>query len=317
MDKKINWNIIGKLIPIIGLIIFIYIITNIGIYKIIDSFSKIPIIYFLLASILTIPRVFLYSIKWKYICDKQKFNLKLPFLIKVFLITFFYANITPGAIGCHIRAYYLKRKSNATLGKCLANSLIDLQIGSIAGIFLSLVGAIIIFDKSPGIFPIILAFFIFNVSLFIILIKKKGGKILSSFLIKPFIPKKYRESFDQSFDSLYEDIPRIQDMFWPFILEIFIWLTAGLQVYIIALAFNIEVSFYIIILTSIIATIFTAIIPISTGGLGIREGVFVFLMISYGIDADVAFVISLGGFIVKMVIPGIIGLIISLIKKDE
>lgn len=230
---------------------------------------------------------------------------------------FFYANITPGAIGFHIRAFYLKRKSNATLGKCLANSLIDFQIGSIAGIFLSLIGAIIIFDKNPGIFPIILAFFIFNVSLFIILIKKKRGKILSSFLIKPFIPKKYLESFDQSFDALYEDIPLIRDMFWPFIIELFIWLIAGLQVYIIALAFNIEVSFYIIILASIIATIFTAIIPISAGGLGVREGVFVFLMSSFGVDPDVAFVISLGGFIVKIVIPSVIGLIISLIKKEE
>jgi hypothetical protein len=40
-------------------------------------------------------------------------------------------------------------------------------------------------------------------------------------------------------------------------------------------------------------------------------------MISYGVDPDVAFVISLGGFIVKIVVPSIIGLIISFIEKRD
>jgi glycosyltransferase 2 family protein len=314
--KKINFSKISKLVPILGLIVFIYIILDIGIYDIISAFLKIPILYFLLASLFTIPRLILYIIKWKYICDKQKFDLKISFISKTFLITFFYATITPGAIGFHLRAYYVKRKSNATLGKCLANSFIDHQIGYIAGIFLALIGSIIIFDKIPSIFPIILAFFILHAGIFIVLIRKKRGKIISRFLIKPIIPKRYRESFDNSVDSLYEDILPLRNTILPFIIELGIFFIAGLQVYIISIAFGVNIPFYLIILISIISTIFVGIIPISIGGLGVREGAFVFIMQAFGVEPGIAFVISLGGFIVKTLIPSIIGLILSITYNE-
>ncbi len=89
MIEKKKLKNIGKLFPIIGIIIFIYIITDIGIEKIGSAFSSIPLEYFLLALLLFIPRWLLSSYKWYFISKKQKMDFKLFFLSKIFLITLF------------------------------------------------------------------------------------------------------------------------------------------------------------------------------------------------------------------------------------
>jgi len=134
-------------------------------------------------------------------------------------------------------------------------------------------------------------------------------------LIRPFIPERYKTSIDKSVESLYQDIPKIKDMLIPFLIEIIVWIFAAIQVYIIAQAFLINITFYEFILISIISVVISNILPISIGGLGIREGAFVFLLSKFGVQSEIAFVISISGFLVKILIPGLIGLIISFRKK--
>ena len=315
MIEKIKLKNIGKLFPIIGFIIFIYIITDIGIEKIGSAFSSIPLEYFLLALLLFIPRWLLSSYKWYFISKKQKMDFKLFFLSKIFLITLFLGSITPGAIGLHIRIYYLKTKSKASLEKCLTNSLIESGLSLITGLLIAFIGSIILIELYPELPIIILPFFIFYLSVFIVLLEKRGGSKLFNILIRPFIPERYKTSIDKSVESLYQDIPKIKDMLIPFLIEIIVWIFAAIQVYIIAQAFLINITFYEFILISIISVVISNILPISIGGLGIREGAFVFLLSKFGVQSEVAFVISISGFLVKILIPGLIGLIISFRKK--
>ena len=58
-----NKKLINILFPIIGFIIFIYIIFDIGIEKIAYTFLTIPIIYYLIALSLFVPRLFFTSYK--------------------------------------------------------------------------------------------------------------------------------------------------------------------------------------------------------------------------------------------------------------
>jgi uncharacterized membrane protein YbhN (UPF0104 family) len=184
------------------------------------------------------------------------------------------------------------------------------------GAFLALIGSVLLIEKNPGFFPVLLAFFLFMVITFVVFIQKKTGNKLFNFLVRPLIPSKYKQSFDDSIDSLYEDIPKIRDMAWPFLLELIIWIVAATQVYIIAQVFSINVPYIDFILISIISVVVTGILPISIGGLGIREGAFVILLSTYGVVPQIAFVISLAGFLVKHLIPGAVGLIISFFKSD-
>jgi uncharacterized protein (TIRG00374 family) len=312
MKKETNQKIINILFSTIGFIIFIYLVFNIGIEKITNTFLSIPISYYLVALSLFLPRLFLTSYKWLIICNKQKFNFDLFFLAKLFLKTMFYGSVTPGAIGLHLRIYYLKKRSNESIEKCLTNSLIETGISLIGGLFLALIGSLLLFEYFPEFIFVITLFFIFYVIVFVVLIWKKGGSKIFNFIVKYFIPKKYRTTAFKSIDYLYKDIPKIRELVFPFLIEIIIRIVAASQVYIIALAFSIEIPFIYFIFMSFISVALSHVLPISIGGLGIREGIFIYLLSEFGVISEIAFVISLAGFIVKLLIPGLIGLIIPL-----
>jgi len=315
MQEKLSWKKLERLIPIIGLVLFIYIVWSIGFNKIISAFLSIPPLFFVLALTISIPRTILYGYKWWFICKKQKMDFSILYLTKIFLMTLFYGIVTPLAIGLHIRIHYLRKKGEYTLEKCLANSLIDNTTGFIVGIFLALIGSLILIDRAPSIFPPFLLFFVFYITAFIVLMKKKRGSRLFNILVRPFIPVKYKERMDKSVEMIYEDIPRIRDLFWPFVIEGMIWIVGAVQVYVIALGFSVNVPLHMFIFIAVLSVIATGMLPISIGGLGVREGMFVFLMSTFGVEPEVAFVISLGGFFVKTLIPGIFGLIISFGEK--
>jgi len=301
--KKMNWKNIAKFVPIVGIVLFIYIIYDIGIGKIANAFLQIPIQYYALAFIILMPRFLLYAYGWNYICKKQKMEPGYFFLLKAYLIGLFYGNVVPGGIGGHIRIFYLRDKTKAPIEKCLTNSLIDYSLLFISGLFLSLIGSIYLFDKAPKLFPIILFFFCFNTAAFIVLMQKRTSSKLFKFFIKYIVPKRFKERIGKSVDALYEDIPRLRDLLVPFLINIIIRIIAG--------------TYIDFIFISLISVIVTGILPISIGGLGVREGVYVILLASYGVDPNIAFAISFSGYLVKMLIPSIIGLLLSLKKEFQ
>lgn len=313
--KNINFWKLGKFIPIIGLILFIYMIYAIGIRDIVNTFTSIPFYYYVLAFLPFFIRIILYVYKWQYICKKHKLNFDNLYLTKITLISLFYSVVTPGGFGQHIKILYLKQKSKATFEKCIANSLIDGTITYLTGVTLATVGAFFIIDKFPGLFPILFLIFIVILTIFIVFMKKSHGSKIFKIFIRPLIPKKYREKINQSVDSLYKDIPRLRDLIIPFILEIGIWIVIAIQTFIIARAFDVPIEFHIFFILHTISIVAVAIIPLSVGGLGVREGVLVYLLSEYGVEPEIAFVISLSGFMVKLAIPSLVGIVISFKEK--
>jgi len=306
---------LGKFIPIIGLALFIYIIYDIGIDKIINAFLQIPIEYLVIGSILLIPRFLLFTYGWYYLCKKQKMYPGFLFLFKTYFIGIFYGNVIPGGIGGHLRIIYLREKTKAKIEKCLTNSMIETSSLFLSGLFVSFIGSIYLFDKVPEIFPIIFIFLCFHTTAFFVLMRKNTGSKIFKFFIKYLIPKKFKEKIGDSVDALYEDIPRTRNIIISFIIHILVRLVATSQVYMVALAFGINVSFIDFFFIHAIAVVAIGILPISPGGVGVREGMFVILLGSYGVAPEIAFAISFTGFLLKMLIPSIIGAILSLKKE--
>jgi len=313
--EKINLKHLAKLLPIIGIIIFIYIIYNIGISKILNAFTQIPIQYYLLALLVLMPRFLLFAYGWYYLCKKSKMEPGYFYLLKTYLIGLYYGNIVPGGIGGNVRIFYLKNKTNASFEKCLTNSVLDFSLLFISGLFLSLIGSIYLFDKAPELFPFILFFFCLSTAVFVILMKKRIGSKIFKFFIKNVIPKKFKDKMGKSVDALYEDIPRYRDLLVPFLVNVLIRIISGTGVFIIAQAFSIPVPYIDFIFINIISIVVIGILPISIGGIGLREGIYVLLLASYGVEPHIAFAISFSGYLVKMLIPSFIGLFLSLKKE--
>ena len=301
---------IQKIIPLIGILFFIYILFNIGPEKILSAFLTINPVFFLLAVLLFIPRMLLYAYKWQYLCYLQNMNINIIDVIKIFLISLFYGSVTPGGIGYYIRIYYIREKCHATIEKCITNSLIDSATGFIGGLLLSLLGSLLLIQTYPELFPTFLLASIVYLTVFIFFMKKERGNKIVQLLLKPFIPERFKERIDQSLDSLYDNIPPILTIPRILLFEFILWIIGAFQVWIIAQSFAITIPFYIFILMSIIAAM-AGSLPISIGGLGIREGMLVYLLASYGVTAEIAFVIALSGFLVKKLLPGLIGLPLS------
>ena len=315
--KNFDLKKLGKFIPIIGLLLFAYVIYKIGPEKIVNALAQIPIQYFALASILLIPGFLLSTYGWYYLCKKQKMYPGFYFLFKTYFIGIFYGNVTPGGIGGHIRILYLKEKAKAKIEKCLTNSMIESSSLFILGLFMSLIGSIFLFDKVPGIFPIILFFFCFHTTSFFVLMRKHTGSKIFKFFIKWVIPKRFKDKIGNSVDALYEDMPRTRDIIVSFLIHTMARLVATVQVYIIALAFSIDVPFIDFFFIHAIAVAAIGILPISPGGVGVREGMFVILLGAYGVAPEIAFAISFTGFLVKMLIPSGIGAIFAFKKEYQ
>lgn len=307
---------IRNLLPIIGILLFLYIIIDIGIENIVNSLVLISPIYLVIGLLLIIPRVFLSSYKWFIICKKQRINIRLFYIIKIFLISVFYGFITPASIGGFISIFYIKKKAKVTWEKSITNSLLDGSTELIAGLFLALIGSIILLEYHPSIFPSILIIFLLILTLFILLLKKEKAEVLFKFFIRPFIPEKLKTKVDESIESFYEDIPRLGELLTPFLLEYVVWIIMGVQVYLIALNFSIDISFYHFLFIYMISFI-AGVIPISIGGLGIREGTLVLLLLVFGVSPQVSFVISLIGYILTNLIPGIVGWGLSIHLKPD
>ena len=78
--RIINLKKLSKFIPIIGVILFVYIILNIGVEKIADTFLLISIHFYIIAAFIFILILILGSYKWKYLCDKQKIDLDIIYV---------------------------------------------------------------------------------------------------------------------------------------------------------------------------------------------------------------------------------------------
>jgi uncharacterized protein (TIRG00374 family) len=136
--------------------------------------------------------------------------------------------------------------------------------------------------------------------------KEKRGNLLYLLFIKPLIPKKFRYKIDKSVELLYEDLPNYKDIIIPFLIGLGIWIIFGLQVYIIAYSFSIDVPVISFILIYYISLI-VGLLPISVGGLGLREGILVVILLLFGVPPATTFVISLCSHIIGNIIPGFIG----------
>jgi glycosyltransferase 2 family protein len=321
--KDRYWKIFRKLIPFIGIALFIYLISSIGATNIYNALKEIKITYFVLATLLTAPRFLLLGYKWYFICKKQKIGVDFFYVLKLIFVNFIYSVTTPGGLGYHMRIFHIQKKSKESFGKCFANSMIDIWAHTIPLGFLSVLGCFFLFNIFVGelsIIPIaIIAYFLFSLLIIIVLMKKKTGSNIGRFFIKLIIPKRYKQNFGKTIDDIYEDIPRIRDLGFPFLLEILAWLIVAFQVYLLSLSFNINIGFDTFLWVYMISATASMALPISIGGLGVREGVFITIFKILGVAESTSMAISLGGLVVRTVIPTFIGIILSLqfLKRKE
>jgi len=310
LDKNKFLNIFKNTIPLIGIILLILIIWNIGLSKIIDTFLKIHPMLIFFSALLTIPRILIRNQQWQLILKNQKIKITYLKSLKIYLIGYFYATITPGYLGTIIKAPYVKDETDEPIGKIFSNFFILSFINTFPLYIFAFFGSIVLINYNVNIFYITISVLIFVILFYGFFIKKERGEMFFLFLYKILFLKKLKKIYNKFTITFYDDFPEIKKLITPFFLSVICWIIIYSQIYLLGLSLNIEIPYIDFLLIYPIANL-VALIPITAGGLGTREATLIFLFSFYGVSPEIAVVLSLSGHLITDVLTGLYGLIIS------
>ena len=309
--KNKLFYILKKILPLIGISIFVYIIMKIGINNIATTFLKISPIHIVIVSLLVIPGILLTNYQWQLVLKKQKIKISFIKSIKILLIGGFYGVISPGKIGEWIKVYYMKEETKEPYGKLFINRFITSGLSTFAYLFFLLFSAFYFSNLIPIALPISIGLIIFSIIFLVYFIKKERGEKTLYFLIKLFIPKKSKPKFFSFVNTFYKDIPSPKYFILPFLITFPLMILTYTQVYIIALSLDVQIPYIaFIMICPIIGAISS--IPISFGSLGIREISYAYFLSMYGVDLATSVVISLSAFLIFSIPSIVLGFIFSI-----
>ena len=289
--KKINFKLILKIFFSIGLIVFLFL--NIDFEKI--SLIKLDVLLpFLFAIMITVTSISLMNYRWQLLIQ-QFLDRSIPYLQlwRYYLIGAFFNIFLPGAIGGDVvRTQRVSKRSDIKIKSASAVTLAERLVGTYG--LLILLSFSLLFLNFPEELALtdFLPLWIFRVSPLVVLICiPVFKKLLSSFSILTS---------------------------YPFLIKIIVISllaqTGDVTIaYFFSQYFGLDIPFSAFLFVMPLVY-FATVLPISLGGLGVREGAFSGLMVLYGVNTSIAIMISLLMYLVK-VGTGILGYTIYLKEK--
>jgi len=305
-----------KLLPIAGIILFIYVLWRFNVGKIISVFSTIDPFY-AAVSFLSLPLfVLVINLEWQILLKKQKIHVSFWYTFKNYFIGYFYGFITPGGFGNYLRALYLREESNTPLPKCISNIVTLNTIDLIALFIISSIGGLFLLGRYPYLLLISLASLIVVTAIFIFFLRQKKSKQLFEKLLNTQIFQTIQRFMDDPIETFYEDLPGFKDLVLPFLISFLSYVVFFTELYFIAQLFGISVPYStLFFMFAISATV--AAIPISVHGVGTRDATLVALLSIYNISPENSISFTLFWFTVFWVTPSIIGAFITLVENKK
>jgi len=305
-----------KLLPIVGIIILVLIISTLDLEKIINIFSKINPVYSILSFFVIIPLLVSTTIEWQLLLKKQRINISYWYSIKNFLIGYFYGFITPGAIGAYTKSIYLSKESRVPLPKCISNIIIFNTIDFLGMLIVGAIGAIYLSSIYPNLFYVILLVIIIVIALFSFFFKEKRSRILFTKIIQSRIFAAVKDRMENSILSFYEDIPKFKDVILPLSISVFGWFLKYIMMFFIAKLFFIEIPFLYFIMILAVADVIASL-PISIYGLGTREAALIPIFKLWDVQSEKIVSFSLFMFLIIWLTPSIIGSFVTFFETKK
>ncbi|MDD5779367.1 MAG: lysylphosphatidylglycerol synthase transmembrane domain-containing protein [Candidatus Thermoplasmatota archaeon] len=299
------------LLPLIGIGIFVYIVQDIGIQDLAGALGRLNPWLFALSLSLFLPRIVISTYRWKLVADYQGLHLPLSLLIKINLIGLFYGTVTPLWVGDYVRIPYLQAECRAPLGTCTSNVIVD-QLMELGGLFvLALAGSLFLIPAYPYLCVVFFAVFAGIAGAALYLKEKRRSRRVLSVVYRLLVPHRMKEPLSQEFDAFYAHLPPVRFLAVPLLIGVFSYFLYFLQIYLVALSFDLSVPPLDFLLLYPVASLI-GLLPVTVSGLGTREGVLIQLFSSYGMAREVTVAISLSGYVITMLIPAVIGGLLAL-----
>jgi uncharacterized protein (TIRG00374 family) len=287
-----------KLFSLIGILLFIFILTRIDLSSLFEIFLGINLFFLCCALIVNGIAIVVKSFKWKLIVSTLKKEISLSLSIRAFLIGFSFSVLTPAKLGDFVRAFYI-RDEQCTLGKALSSVVTDRLIDIVTLFSFAFVGILV--------FSFVFHREILSVSLLVILavaiasaVYIVTNKQLLTRLLRPFfnifIPHHHKKTVSEYYHDFFSGLSVFfqnkKIFFLVIIVGIVSWFPPIVYAYLLALSLGISVDLtFFVIVIPIISLL--DLLPISISGIGTRDAALIFLFGLQGIPPESAVAFSL------------------------
>ena len=287
-----------KLFSLIGILLFIFILTRIDLSSLLTIFLSINPFFLCCALIANGIAVVVKSLKWKLIVSTLKKEISLSASIQAFLIGFSFSVLTPAKLGDFMRAFYI-RDEQCNLGKALSSVVTDRLIDIVMLFSFAFIGILI--------FSVVFHIEILSVSLLVLLavgiasaVSIVTNKNLLSWLLRPFfnifIPHHHKKTISEYYHDFFSGLSVFfhdkKKFLLVMVVGIFSWVPPFVYAYLLALSIGIslDLTFFVIVIP-IISLL--DLLPISISGIGTRDAALIFLFGFQGIPPETAVAFSL------------------------
>jgi uncharacterized protein (TIRG00374 family) len=298
----------GKAVVSIALIWYLLSITEFS--AVFASLRSANPFWLMLSFITLLIGKILTSYRWQILLKAQNIDIPLRFLIASVFVGQFFNSFLPTTVGGDaMRAYDTASQSKEST-KSVMSVFADRLIGVFALVILALFALIVGYlsgqDVSFYVIPVLLVFFLCSLVMLMIINAKLVG-ILDRVLQYFRLPK-ISAKLDEAYQSIHilKDEPRI--LLIAFLVSLLLQVNVILFYYFIGVSLDLGVSFLYFSMIVPVALV-VLLVPFSINGIGIREGIFVYLLTELGVqtkDAIALSWISFGLMLTQGLIGGII-----------
>ncbi len=294
---------------LIGLIIFLLIITRLDFLKLIDILSKTNYLYLILASLLAFPLLIAKAYRWNYLKKKQKIYYSLKESTLMYGTGSYLGIITPGRLGDLSKIIYLKNDNYST-GKSSVSVIVDRLFDLFFLFIIGYLGMFFFVSFFKEAILIITLIIILTLCLAAVILKNHS---IRSYLKKIFnfvIPVKYQKSWKLNFQDFINNLKIYKPSNYLFALLItaISWLIHYGQAFLLAKGLDIvNISFFYLAIAVTISGLLT-LLPISIAGIGTRDATLILLFSFFQISPETT--ISFSTLILLMtILMALIGLV--------
>tara|TARA_Y100000310_G_C20659034_1_gene803619 strand:+ start:1003 stop:1980 length:978 start_codon:yes stop_codon:yes gene_type:complete len=289
----------------VSTILIILVLRFVGLVKIYNELLNVNIPYLILATIISLIVIVLKSIRWKNIIKIFEKDLNLKDSIRYTLISIAFGRVTPSTVGEFIKVKFLKDQTGINYLKSFITVVIDKGFDLIAMTLIALLGFSLLKDLTNFNTLITFLFILYILILISIFIFFPKVMKIASF----FLPKKYKESFNniKFTKKIYLN---------SLLISIGSWIILSVEALFVLKALGVSVSFFVT-LSVIPLMALAAIVPISLGGVGVRELIAIYFLLLIGIDVEKSAAFSLLYTFTGAGIPALIGAALHIFYKKK
>ena len=322
MDKK------SIIFLVIGLLIFAIMLYFIGIDNVISAFKLAKYEYVLLAIIIQVFTYFLYTFRWKLINNLANINVNIKKLIPMVLVSLAVNNITPSGRGGGepVRAYILAKQENYLVEETFATVVADRALDTFPFVILAILTIISMtfrMDFPTWLLILMIVAVIVIVLILILLIymsiNPNFGRRVEGWIMGVF-KLFYKKNLDKMEEKIHMIVTGFQDtmklvlsdkkiLYQAVPLSFLIWIFEIVRVYIVFLAFGVNVDLFVIGEVFIIASL-VGMIPFLPGGIGAVDGIMILFFSTVGIPYSISAAASLIERVISFWMTTVIGLMI-------